>query len=145
MLAARILMILVSLNCVARCTFAASEIDPKCSVILSQSICSTFYADRLSTCLEKMLDPNRITWDKANQKFCLTSNAKVCLLDKICKSSSAGSNPKDQDVSTGAPATTSPTTTLSSTTSPTTTLPTTTSPTTTSATTTTTTSSQVSQ
>ena len=84
-----ILAILVTLNWAAH-DVTASEIDPVCLKTLGQGICSTFYADRLNTCLEKMLDPRRINWDKANQKFCLTSNAKVCLLDKICKSSSAG-------------------------------------------------------
>ena len=81
----RIFTVLVAVNWAV--TVSALEMDPKCLKTLGQGICSTFYADRLSVCLDKMTDASRITWDRTNKKFCLTANAKVCILDKICKSS----------------------------------------------------------
>ena len=163
MFSARILMILMALHSVAfGQTF--SEFNGECLKRISQAICSTFYSDRLTMCLEKMSDPRRLTLDKPNKKICLTSNPKVCILEKICpKSNSADSNSKNQEESrsaeigasgnSGAPEVTTttaatPTTTLEETTTtaatPTTTLEVTTTTAATPSTTTTTTSAQVS-
>ena len=95
-------MVLLALDCVTLGQ-TDSEFTGECLKRISQGICSTFYSDRLSMCLEKMSDPRRLTWDKPNHKVCLTANPKVCILDKICpKSNLAGSNSKNQKESESA-------------------------------------------